>query len=390
LKFLFRYPALLLLSICLLPWSISQAQEADSLSLRQKWVIRKSQRIEEGRTWISPLAGPAYTPELKFTLAGGILISYKTRRTDSLIQRSSSPILFGLSTSGAFIFQSKNSTYWLGDKLRINADFWFKDMPDHYWGTGYLKGLNTLKSDSTTVYHRLWWMINPIFLWQFRHNMFLGINVDYNYTRVKEPSAGVANDPEYQKYGFENLNSGFGLCLRYDSRDIPVNAWSGTYFDLSSTFYRSEFGGRNNYTILKLDIRHYFPVFTKVPGKIFALQFMTRAGWGNVPYAELSQLGSPFDLRGYLWGHYRDQSVVYFIAEYRHMFSNSSCETGRHGLVVWLGTGSVSDDLIRYIYWLPNAGAGYRFELQPRMNLRIDIGFGKKSRGFYLNFNEAF
>ncbi len=40
--------------------------------------------------------------------------------------------------------------------------------------------------------------------------------------------------------------------------------------------------------------------------------------------------------------------------------------------------------------WLPNGVLGYRLEVQPRMNLRIDFGFGRETMGFYFNFNEAF
>ena len=103
------------------------------------------------------MAGPAYTPELEFTLAGGFLLSYKTNPRDSLIQRSSSPLMFGITSTGAYFFSSIVSTYWLEDKLRIYGDIWFKNMPDHYWGAGYESAYNTVKSDSTTACKRLWW-----------------------------------------------------------------------------------------------------------------------------------------------------------------------------------------------------------------------------------------
>jgi hypothetical protein len=44
----------------------------------------------------------------------------------------------------------------------------------------------------------------------------------------------------------------------------------------------------------------------------------------------------------------------------------------------------------RIYYWLPNGGIGLRFEIQKRMNLRIDYGFGAGSSAFYFSFNEAF
>ena len=38
----------------------------------------------------------------------------------------------------------------------------------------------------------------------------------------------------------------------------------------------------------------------------------------------------------------------------------------------------------------PNYGAGLRWELKKRVNVRLDYGFGKKTSGFLLNINEAF
>jgi len=47
-------------------------------------------------------------------------------------------------------------------------------------------------------------------------------------------------------------------------------------------------------------------------------------------------------------------------------------------------------ELTRNLSWIPNIGAGYRFEVQNRMNLRIDHGIGKDSQAVYFSFNEAF
>ena len=58
--------------------------------------------------------------------------------------------------------------------------------------------------------------------------------------------------------------------------------------------------------------------------------------------------------------------------------------------VVWVGAGTLGKDVTKWTKWLPNGGAGYRLELQPRMNLRLDVGVGNDSFAFYFNFNEAF
>lgn len=366
-----------------------QAQTVqDTLTKKEIRQKKKQLKVEQGKPLVTPLAGPAYTPELGFTIAGTVMLSYKTNPRDSLIQRSSSPITFGVTSTGATFLSSIVSSYWFQDKLRIYADLWYKDMPDHYWGAGYENGYSKPKSDSTTAYTRTWWWINPSFLWQIRPNYFLGLNVDYNFTRASDPSEGVSQDPDYLKYGPENLNSGFGIILRYDSRDIPVNAWEGFFVDLKSTFYSQVFGGDNDYQVYQLDFRKYFQVTR--PGHTMAFQFKSRIGVGDVPYGEMAQLGSPFDLRGYTWGRYRDKSMIFFLGEYRHMFYKSSGELSKHGMVAWMGTGSVAADLSSFGNWLPNFGFGYRFEVQPRMNLRIDIGIGRETSGFYFNFNEAF
>jgi len=72
------------------------------------------------------------------------------------------------------------------------------------------------------------------------------------------------------------------------------------------------------------------------------------------------------------------------------MFAKKDCSLSKSGFVAWIGGGTLGETVGDFNKWLPNVGFGYRFEVQPRMNLRVDIGFGKESRGFYFNFNEAF
>ena len=59
--------------------------------------------------------------------------------------------------------------------------------------------------------------------------------------------------------------------------------------------------------------------------------------------------------------------------------------------MTWVGTGFLGDEGYRNSSVLPNAGVGYRFEVQPRMNARLDFGFGADgAQGFYISFLEAF
>jgi len=294
----------------------------------------------------------------------------------------------GISTTGAYFIGTKLSTFWFRDKLRIYADINFKDMPDNYWGVGYEEGYTTPKSKTTTAYNRRWIQFYPTFLWQFKKNFFIGLLLDFNYTKGSDACDSVQADTYYQKYNDKPFNGGGGLIFQYDNRDVPVNAWKGMLIEVSAAYYGSYLGGQNTYQIYSTDIRKFFRI--KKDGRTIALQLKGRFGFGDVPYGEMSQPGTPFDLRGYIWGQYRDESMVIFLSEYRHQFYKKDGNLSAHGLVGWVGVGSLGDRVRNFEDWLPCVGIGYRIQVQPRMNVRFDFGIGKESNGFYLNFNEAF
>jgi Omp85 superfamily domain len=351
----------------------------------------KAAKIAEGKGILSFLGGPGYTPELKLLLAVGGLYSFKTNPKDSLIQRSTVNGSFGVTIPDAGIVSKLILTsFWKQDKMRIYANLWLKDIPDHYYGVGIEDAQNTPKSDSTTAYLRFWWQINPKFLFRLKKNLYLGPMVDFNFTKIKEPSQGVQDDPTYQQYGDKNFNAGGGVVLQYDSRDIPVNAYRGVLLQIQGGVYGGYLGGDNNYYLLDIDFRNYLQL-AKVDGQTLAWTIRGRFTTQDVPYAEMSQLGTPNDLRGYTWGRYRDESMLYGIAEYRHMFMRrSGQERSKHGFVAWVGAGTVMQDISQISTFLPNFGIGYRFEVQPRMNVRFDYGWGNDTSGLYFNFTEAF
>lgn len=349
---------------------------------------KRAEKIEEGKFMVFPLVAPAYTPELGPTLIGAIMLSFKTDRSDTIIQRSSTPLNIGLSTRGSYFFNSIISTYWLEDRLRIFGELRFRNTPDHYWGVGYDNASLIPGRDSSTAYTRSLLKINPRILWQFRDNFFLGLTIDYNQTKASEVNSNMETDPDFLAYGPINFNSGLGIILRYDSRDIPVNAWSGALIDLQGIRYTPLLGGNNSFSVIQLDLRKFVRIFR--PGSTLAFQFKGRFTSGNVPYSDLAFLGSPYDLRGYYLGQYRDRSMVFGMAEYRYQFMRRDGKLSRHGMVGWLGTGSLGASISEFTHWLPNAGLGYRFEVQPRMNVRVEVGFGKNTSGFYISFNEAF
>jgi hypothetical protein len=72
----------------------------------------------------------------------------------------------------------------------------------------------------------------PLFLWQLRKNFFGGFAVDYNYTDGSNACEGVILDPYYIKYNNKPSNACLGLIFQYDSRDVPVNAWTSFFTEV--------------------------------------------------------------------------------------------------------------------------------------------------------------
>lgn len=116
------------------------------------------------------------------------------------------------------------------------------------------------------------------------------------------------------------------------------------------------------------------------------MQFHTRLTYGNTPWGLMSKMGGSSNMRGYYEGRYNDKCLMDATVELRqHVWRRS-------GVVAWVGAGQVFKDFsdIKARHTLPNYGIGYRWEFKARVNVRLDVGFGKHQTGFMFNINEAF
>jgi len=347
----------------------------------------QTQRVDSGGFRITPLIAPAYNPEMQFLIAGGVLVSWKAGPNKLRVQRSTLVSTISYSTTGAANVANNLTAFFNEDRLQLSANVSFKNMPDNYWGVGYEEGLSPEHGDSTTQYLRQWWQARVRAVWEVRPNLYLGGNVDVNHTIATDPGPRMTGDSTYQAQGSSVFNTGIGAVVQYDTRDVASNAWRGTYAALGITKYGRTLGGRSNYATYLWDYRHYIPLGRN--GRTLAFQLKARLTGGTVPWPELSMVGSGADVRGYVEGRFRDRESLIGLIEYRHMFVRSAGQLSRHGFVAWVGGGALGPSL-SFEGFLPNAGAGYRFELQPRANVRVDVGVGRRSNGIYFNFNEAF
>ena len=91
-------------------------------------------------------------------------------------------------------------------------------------------------------------------------------------------------------------------------------------------------------------------------------------------------------MRGYYAGRYIDNNLMAAQVELRqHVW-------WRLGLAAWGGAGVTFPrfDALRWSDVLPTWGVGLRFEFEHRVNLRVDYGFGRDTRGIVFQMSEAF
>ncbi|HBH23495.1 MAG TPA: hypothetical protein DDY13_08735 [Cytophagales bacterium] len=350
--------------------------------------IRKDSLISNGRPFLSVFAGPGYTPESGILIGGGLLYTFTTNPDNKELQRSSIPLLGSISTRKNITLSSIMNTFWLDDQLRVKLIAKFSNVNDDYFGVGYETNQSIDRGKETSQYNRILFYLQPKVDLRLLTNFYGGVSFVYSNLKVRETNPVMEEDENFQNFGPEIIETGFAVNLTFDSRDIVVNAYKGWFVNLSYYLTTEFFGGNQNYQVIEYDLRYYRSLNRL--GNTLAFRAYGRQAFGEVPYSGMTLIGSTDLLRGYLNGQYRDKAGLAVIGEWRYMFLNKERVKGKHGIATWLGTGSIAQNLGTLSNWLPNAGIGYRLELQPRMNLRIDFGFGRNSSGLYFNFSESF
>lgn len=359
------------------------------------------QKVARRNLHYNILGGPSYTPDFGMLIGGSALMTFRMDARDTTMRRSVLPFAVAYLFEGGVNFMVKPQLFFRNDKFRIFGLFVYKNTQENFYGRGYHTNRLYERSDSTSEYRNSTLQINPWFLFRLgQSNIFLGPQVDINYCKFTDPAPGLATQPDWTRAGgdadgYRNFSSGIGFLLSYDSRDIPANPYRGLYVDFRGLMYQKWLGSDNHFYTLELDYRQYKSLGQR---KVLAWTVQTKNVFGNnIPLDKYAQTGTPFDLRGYYKGQYRDKSSHIALVEYRQMFNNDRSTPLKKllyhlGFVAWGGVGCMGPTPGKIEGVLPNAGLGLRIEVQPRMNVRLDFGrnFKNEQNLFYFNMTEAF
>ncbi len=393
------------LQLFLMPYTKAIAQESDAVILEIVDQLLAEQQDTPKNFRFSILGGPGYTPDYGFLVGGSALMTFDMSKGDDHENRSVVPFSFSLSFGGdvSLSLMLRPQLFISQDRIRLSGDYIYSNLSSNYYGVGFDRNKEITRGGSTTEYFSSQVKINPLLLFRVnRSDWFVGPTLHFQYDKITTPALGIVADPDYiavggDEGGYETINNGLGFAVSYDSRDITSNAYRGIYFDFRTLTFSRYLGGEFYYTQLQFKYRQYIQLSSKTEGRTLALNFSSENIFGNAPFTRLSLLGSPFDLRGYFQGQYRDKSAHVAMVEYRHKFHAERVSfvtnmVDRLGFVTWMGTGLLGPSPFDIEGVLPNFGAGLRFEIQPRMNFRVDVGYSpiEKQTLFYINMTEAF
>lgn len=324
----------------------------------------------------SIIGGPHFASDTKLGLGLVAAGLYKTDRNDSTLQPSTVSLFGDVSTVGFYLLGIRGSNIFPKEKYRLNYTLYFYSFPSLYWGEGYENGIN---NDNKSTYNRFQAMVKADFLFRLADNFYVGPMASFNYINGKD-----FQKPElWEGEDSRTTNLNVGLSVVYDTRDFLTNAYKGYYLRIDQLFSPSFLGNKNAYSSTELTTSYYHPVWK---GGILAAQVHAMLTYGDTPWGMMATLGSSYSMRGYYEGRFRDKNAIDMQVELRqHVWR-------RNGVAVWVGAGNVFPNFksFKAKQILPNYGFGYRWEFKKRVNVRLDLGFGKNQTGFIFNINEAF
>jgi outer membrane protein assembly factor BamA len=179
--------------------------------------------------------------------------------------------------------------------------------------------------------------------------------------------------------------AGLGVIVEYDSRDNRFNPHNGRLFDATWNYSAEAIGSDFDFSSTDISYNLYHELR---PTKVVAGRATLCVTPGEAPFYALCSFGRGNDLRGYVAGRYRDETMVTLQAEYRWNFYK------KWGVVAFAGIGQVGENVSDYNTEniLPSAGVGLRFMLSKttKFNLSVDYAVGQDSDALYFYVGESF
>jgi outer membrane protein assembly factor BamA len=380
-----RIALLLFVSVTVAPTAIGQ-QVVDSIANKSsRNVIKRivdyfdstNKPTEAKKFDFSVIGGPHYSTSTNFGIGLVAAGLYRSDPTDSVAKPNYVGVYADFTVKLYFQFGVEGYHIFDSERWRLEYDVSMLRNPTKFWGIGYVNGKN---SNNETDYKK-WQVAARVALQRnFAERFFAGVLLRANYARACNIEGSYDLWAGQRRHAF---NLGVGLTATYDTRDNMSNAYTGVYLNLRQMFYPKFIGNSYAFSSTEATLRWYKPVWTDA---LIACQLHGMLTYGNTHWGMMPMLGNNETMRGYYEGRYIDKSMVDATVELRqHIYR-------RHSAVGWVGVGEVFSNTSHLTLdkLLPNYGVGYRWEFKQRVNVRLDVGFGRRQTGVIFSVNEAF
>lgn len=320
-----------------------------------------------------------YTPETHFAMGAAVIAYFRmTDREDIKLSKITFSGYF--STRKQYYIVLDPEVYLEKEKYLVSGNLYFGNFADKFWGIGN----NTPDIENEDFILRTF---------GFRGNIQRRIVGNLKGGGILQLKKAVIPDQKKNPFlisdSLSGINGGFlfgiGTAISFDTRNNIFFPGKGWLLDMNVVVYNSLLGSHFNFYHAIADARRYFTI---LPDHIIAFQLYGSFTGGNPPFFELPALGGQNSMRGYFQGRFRDRNFMMSQAEYRALLF------WRLGVVVFAGIGEVYSDIsdFRKNNLKYSVGTGLRFLLDAaeKLNVRMDIGWGRNSSGIYFAIEEAF
>ena len=202
------------------------------------------------------------------------------------------------------------------------------------------------------------------------------------YARSVDANQGLSFGGETPDFDTGDVRSaGLGMTVEHDSRDLPINTYTGRYLKIDALFNDEAVGSNDTYQSYDVSFRSYHEMTDSI---VLAWEALGCLREGTVPLWDSCRI----KLRGFSATDYLGLASWSAQAELRWRMSK------RWGLVAFTGAGEVANSFsgFRDREAIPSYGAGVRFSVLPaqRINLRLDYAKSRDSDAIHFSVGEAF
>lgn len=379
------------------------------------WFVQKGwmKKKPEKKNFLLIIPVVASNPTAGFIFGAGLTLAFKPNPEDKRLSSIGANATY--STNKLLNLNVKSNAFVLNDRMVLNGDWRYLINSETTYGLGTKSqftgkiGLNgyDISSDSlgeAMKFHHI--RLHETASWQLFPNFFSGIGFQYDHRYNINDETMLSGDTvrsyhyRYSKsHGFDPsqyTTSGISVNILFDSRDNQINAYKGYYGNINYLINNTALGSTKNSTKLLLEYRSFHALDGGKKRNILSFWLYGNfLATGDLPYLALPALG--YDQRqrtgrGYSFGRFRGEDLLYGETEYRFPIST---RTGILGGVVFVNCTTATNDNLHislFDYLQPAYGTGLRImvDKKSRTRIEVDAGIAHQSLGIYFGAQETF